>query len=223
MFGHYLARYDGGRYIQVILNGDIHKHNRDAAGFSPDDEGRDQAKTFIYALLYGAGDPKIGSIVVPTAGVGTQAKKGKALRAKFMKSLPAYKRLVEMIQKVLTEKGPDGRVKRKYLIGIDGRRLHIRSNHAALNTLLQAAGAVLMKLATVIFHWEAKKAGLVKGRDYTQIAHVHDEFQCLARPDKAELVGELAVKAIQLAGRHFGFACPTTGEFKIGPSWAETH
>lgn len=140
-----------------------------------------------------------------------------------MKSLPAYKRLTEMIKLVLTEKGPDGKPKRKYLIGIDGRKLHIRSNHAALNTLLQSAGAVLMKLATVIFHWEAQKVGLIYGTDYVQIAHVHDEAQFLARPDKAELVGQTFVRAIELAGKHFGFVCPTTGEFKIGPSWAETH
>jgi hypothetical protein len=75
----------------------------------------------------------------------------------------------------------------------------------------------------VIFHWEAQKRGLVKGRDYVQIAHVHDEWQCLARPEHAETIGKLAVESIERAGRHFGFACPTTGEFKIGPSWAETH
>ena len=127
------------------------------------------------------------------------------------------------IKKVLTDKGPDGKLKRKHLIGIDGRLLHIRSNHAALNTLLQSAGAILMKLATVIFHWEAKKRGLIKGKDYVQIAHVHDEAQFLALPEKADEVGKLFVEAIEITGRHFGFACPTTGEFKIGPSWAETH
>jgi DNA polymerase I-like protein with 3'-5' exonuclease and polymerase domains len=140
-----------------------------------------------------------------------------------MKSLPAYKRLIDTINHILTEKGPDGKVKRKYLIGIDGRRLHIRSTHAALNTLLQGAGAVLMKLATVIFHWEAKKAGLVKGKDYVQIVHCHDEAQFLARPEHAETVGKLFVRSIELTGKHFGFACPTTGEYKIGPDWSATH
>jgi DNA polymerase I-like protein with 3'-5' exonuclease and polymerase domains len=219
MFGHYLARYDGGKYIEVILNGDIHTHNQEAAGLPT----RDDAKTFCYALLYGAGDVKLGSIIAPTSGPGTQSKKGKALRNKFMKAIPAYKRLTETIKQVLTEKGPDGKPKRKYLIGIDGRKLHIRSNHAALNTLLQSAGAVLMKLATVIFHWEAEKAGLVLGKDYVQIAHVHDEVQFLARPEHAETVGKLFVRSIELAGKHFGFVCPTTGEYKIGPDWSHTH
>jgi DNA polymerase I-like protein with 3'-5' exonuclease and polymerase domains len=219
MFGHYLARYDGGKYIEVILNGDIHTHNQEAAGLPT----RDAAKTFVYALLYGAGDVKLGSIIAPTANPGTQAKKGKLLRNKFMKAIPAYKRLTETIKQVLTEKGPDGKPKRKYLIGIDGRKLHIRSNHAALNTLLQSAGAVLMKLATVIFHWEAEKAGLVLGKDYVQIAHVHDEAQFLARPEHAETVGKLFVRSIELAGKHFGFVCPTTGEYKIGPDWSATH
>ena len=166
---------------------------------------------------------KLGSILAPTANPGTQAKKGKLLRNKFMKAIPAYKRLTETIKQVLTEKGPDGKPKRKYLIGIDGRKLHIRSNHAALNTLLQSAGAVLMKLATVIFHWEAEKAGLVLGKDYVQIAHVHDEAQFLARPEHAETVGKLFVRSIELAGKHFGFVCPTTGEYKIGPDWSATH
>jgi DNA polymerase I-like protein with 3'-5' exonuclease and polymerase domains len=219
MFGHYLARYDGGKYIEVILNGDIHTHNQEASGLPT----RDAAKAFTYALLYGAGDVKLGSILAPTANPGTQAKKGKLLRNKFMKAIPAYKRLTETIKQVLTEKGPDGKPKRKYLIGIDGRKLHIRSNHAALNTLLQSAGAVLMKLATVIFHWEAEKAGLVLGKDYVQIAHVHDEAQFLARPEHAETVGKLFVRSIELAGKHFGFVCPTTGEYKIGPDWSATH
>lgn len=219
MFGHYLARYDGGKYINIILEGDVHTHNQEAAGLPT----RDDAKTFIYALLYGAGDVKLGSILAPTAAPGTQAKKGKYLRDKFMKAIPAYKRLTEDIKHVLTEKGPDGKPKRKYLIGIDGRKLHIRSNHAALNTLLQSAGAVLMKLATVIFHWEAEKAGLVKGRDYVHVAHVHDEVQLLTKPEHAETVGKLFVRSIELAGKHFGFVCPTTGEYKIGSSWAETH
>lgn len=219
MFGHYIGRFDGGAYIKVLLNGDIHTHNQNAAGLPT----RDDAKTFIYALIYGAGDAKLGSIVAPTASLKKQMALGKQLRARFYAAIPALKRLVETVKQVLTQKGPDGRPKRNYLIGVDGRHLHIRSSHSALNTLLQSAGAVLMKLATVIFHWEAVSRGLVYGEDYVQIAHVHDEVQFLARPDRAEEVGKLMVESIERAGLHFGFLCPTTGEYKVGSGWHETH
>lgn len=117
----------------------------------------------------------------------------------------------------------NGPHKRDYLIGLDGRKLHVRSAHFALNTLLQGAGAVLMKTATVFFHWLAADAGLVSGRDYVQVLHVHDEAQFLARPDKAEQVGKLFVEAIERAGEHFSLRCPVTGEYKVGKNWAETH
>jgi DNA polymerase-1 len=47
MLAHYMARYDDGEYIKVLLEGDIHEFNRVAAGLPT----RDNAKTFIYAFL----------------------------------------------------------------------------------------------------------------------------------------------------------------------------
>lgn len=169
MLAHYLAAYDGGAYAKVLLEGDIHTANQHAAGL----ETRDNAKTFIYAFLYGAGDEKLGSIVAPLASSAVQTKRGRALKARFFRSLPAIKRLIDDVQGVLT--GPN---KRPYLIGIDGRHLPIRSFHSALNTLLQSAGAVLMKLATVIFHKEAQRRGFKLGEDYVQVLHVHKLLHC---------------------------------------------
>ena len=80
-----------------------------------------------------------------------------------------------------------------------------------------------MKLATVIFHMEAQRRGLKLGEDYVQVIHCHDEVQCHCPPEKADALGRLFVEAIELAGRHFGMRCPTTGEFKVGANWAETH
>lgn len=211
MLASYMARYDGGKYGQVILEGDIHTENQNAAGLPT----RNDAKTFIYALLYGAGDAKLGSIVAPTSSEAVQAKKGKALRAKFYKNIPALMRLTEDVQASAKSRG--------FLFGVDGRKLHIRSQHSALNTLLQSAGAVLMKLATVIFHWEMAKNGYVIGQDYVQVLHIHDEAECECPEELAEIIGTTFVRAIELAGLHFGFPCPTTGEFKVGPNWAETH
>jgi len=211
MLASYMARYDGGKYASVILEGDIHTENQHAAGLPT----RNDAKTFIYALLYGAGDTKLGSIVAPTASSATQTKKGKALRDKFYKNIPALRRLTEDVQAAAKKRG--------YLVGVDGRRLNIRSSHSALNTLLQSAGAVLMKLATVIFHWEMAKLGYRQSKEYVQVLHVHDEAQFNCPPDLCETVGKTFVYAIEVAGRHFGFPCPVTGEYQTGKSWADTH
>lgn len=165
MLASYMARYDRGNYAHEILNGDIHTKNQLAAGLPT----RNDAKTLIYALNYGAGDEKLGSIVAPDASPSVQKAKGKYLRAKFYKAVPALKRLTEDVQAAAS--------KRKYLIGIDGRRLNIRSQHSALNTLLQSAGAVMMKYATVIFHKLAKEEGYILGDGYVEVLHVH-KFHC---------------------------------------------
>lgn len=162
------------------------------------------------AFLYGAGDAKIGSIIHQNAQVG------KKLKAKFLKQTPALKRLIETIQAKIKKQG--------YLKGLDGRLLHIRSSHAALNTLLQSAGAILVKKATILFHELAEAAGYRLGVDYAQVLHIHDEVQVeVYRPEIAEALGELAIEALKQAGEHFKFRCPITGEYKIGKNWKETH
>jgi len=198
---HYLATFDNGKYIDIILNGDVHTANQKASGLKT----RDQAKTFIYAWLYGAGAPKIGSIV------GGGAREGQRLMTRFMTKMPALKLLKEKIEKALTH--------RNYLVGLDGRRLPIRSNHSALNALLQSAGSILMKQATI----DAHKALARENLDAIQVAHIHDEIQYETGADVGDKVGQIVVKAIQEAGTSFGFRCPLDGEYKVGANWAETH
>ena len=198
---HYLHRYDGGIYADIIVDGDIHTANQKAAGL----ETRDQAKTFIYAWLYGAGPQKIGSIV--DGGV----KDGQRLMTRFLSKMPALKHLKSAIEKTLKSRG--------YLVGLDGRHIPIRSKHSALNALLQCAGAVLMKQATV----DARRLHRMEQLDAHQVAHIHDEIQYEVALADAERVGELTVKAIQEAGTPFGFKCPLDGEYKIGRDWSETH
>lgn len=202
---HYMGKWDDGAYAKVILEGDIHSVNQEAAGLPT----RDNAKTFIYAFLYGAGDEKIGSIV----GKGKQA--GAGLKKKFLSGLPALGRLLRAIENQVREKG--------YLRGLDGRILHIRSSHAALNTLLQSAGAVVMKKALVLLDRRLQARGYVPGVDYEFVANVHDEWQIECNPEIAEEVGEAARAAIRSAGEYFKFRCPLDGEFKVGTCWAETH
>ena len=207
---HYMARYDGGAYAKIILEGDIHTENQKAAGL----ETRNQAKRFIYAFLYGAGDVKLGSIIHEDASEAVQKKIGAAIKAKFFKKIPAVKNLVTDVQAA---------AKRGWLKGLDGRRLKVRSQHSALNTLLQSAGAVVMKKATVILWSDLAAQGLTWPNDYWQMAHVHDEYQLAARPELAELIGQTGIQAITKAGAYYNFRCPLAGEYKVGHNWAETH
>jgi DNA polymerase I-like protein with 3'-5' exonuclease and polymerase domains len=197
MLAHYMRDEE---YTDLILHGDIHTHNQKLAGLPE----RNDAKTFIYALLYGAGDEKLGSIIGKGAGAGRN------LRQRFMEGLPAYAKLIDKVKRI----GAGG-----MLPGLDGRQLHIRSEHAALNTLLQSAGAIVMKQALVIA--SAKLAEY--GYPYKLVAQVHDEFQVEVPDAYAERVGRVFRNSIREAGRVLDMRCPLDGEYQIGDSWAETH
>ena len=197
MLAHYM---NDKEYTEEILNGDIHTANQMAAGL----QSRDQAKTFIYAFLYGGGDGKIGEIV------GGKAKDGKRLKAKFLDNTPSLRALRREVDRGST-KG--------WLRGLDGRRLHIRSSHSALNVLLQSAGAIIMKRALVLLDEYGKDWGI----DFKFVLNVHDEFQIEVKEKQAKQLGGLAVSCIQRAGLDFKLNCPLDGEYKVGKTWAQTH
>ena len=197
MLAHYMDDKD---YTQEILDGDIHTANQKAAGL----DTRDSAKTFIYAFLYGAGDAKIGSIV------GGNGATGKKLKAEFLANTPALRELRERIDKS-SSKG--------WLRGLDGRRLHIRSAHSALNVLLQSAGAIVMKQALLLL----EKYAIIYSINYKFVLNVHDEFQVEVKESQADQFGRLAVDCIKRAGSDFNLNCPLDGEYKVGSNWAETH
>ena len=197
MLAHYM---DDSDYIEEVINGDIHTTNQNLAGLKT----RDQAKTFIYALVYGAGDAKIGSV----AGGGL--KKGKELKQTFFKNLPSLRTLKDKVQKA-SERG--------FLKGLDGRKIYVRSQHAALNTLLQGGGAIVMKKAMCILQELINLNAL----DAKFVANIHDEWQIQVKESQAEFVGQLGVEAIEKASEHFNMRCPLTGEYKIGENWYETH
>ena len=173
---HFMAPYDNGEYADVILNGDIHTVNQNAAELPT----RDNAKTFIYGFLYGAGDEKIGQIV------GAGKERGKALKKKFLENTPAIAQLREAIQQGLVESSKwvageqQVKWKRRWIRGLDGRRVHVRSPHAALNTLLQSAGALICKLWIVRVEEMLLEAGLKHGwdGDFAYMAWVHKLSHC---------------------------------------------
>lgn len=197
MLAHYMKDQE---FTNVVLEGDIHTRNQMAAGLST----RPQAKTFIYAFLYGAGDGKIGSIV------GGTERNGAELKQRFLRNTPALEALRTRVGRA---------ARRGYLQGLDGRRIYVRSAHAALNTLLQGAGAVVMKKALVLLDRDATNMGL----DYKFVGNIHDEIQAEVAPKDAEAFGQLAVASIKEAGRCYDLRCALDGEYKIGETWADTH
>lgn len=203
MLAHYMK--DEG-YVRTVTEGsskdgtDVHTVNQRAAGLST----RDNAKTFIYAFLYGAGDGKIGSIV------GGTAKDGARLKAKFLQQTPALAKLIERVGK---------QASKGWVPGLDGRRIWVRSEHAALNSLLQGAGAIVMKKALVIFYDKIK----ANKWNVKLVANVHDEFQFECPKEIAEEAGKAARMSIIEAGEHYKLRCPLDGEYKIGANWRQTH
>ena len=198
MLAHYMK---DARYTDEILNGDIHTANQKAAGLL----NRNTAKTFIYAFLYGAGAAKIGAIV------GSDEKDGRKLMRRFLRNTPALGELKDKVSRLYERDG--------FLPGLDGRHLLVRSEHSALNTLLQGAGAILMKKSLVILN-NKLKCGII---DAKFCANVHDEWQVEVSEEDAEKVGKMAVAAIEEAGVALGLRCPTTGEYNVGNNWKETH
>ena len=220
--GAMLAHFDGGDYARLVSNPDrdVHFHNAclfgiHSADLPIDKTTRDLSKRLIYCILYGGGAKKTGSIVVPNESEQTQYEIGKKTIDTFYKNLPAIKQLKDLIDKRITERG--------YLIGIDGRRLQIRSRHSALNQLLQSTGAIAVKKATTILYNDLTNKGLKWGKDFGFVAHIHDEIQALVKPEYADLYKDLAIDSFRKSGEYFNLKCPMTGEARVGQNWEQTH
>jgi DNA polymerase-1 len=200
---HYMGLYDSGAYAREVLEGDIHTANQEAAGLPT----RNNAKTFIYGFLYGAGDAKIGSII------GKGAKEGKVIKNKFLNKTPALKKLREAV----THKAQTGAIR-----GLDGRRIPVRHEHAALNTLLQSAGAIICK------RWYATIEDMFRKQGYTEediaiVAFIHDEVQIQVREGLEEKVGEITQRAMRETEQYYKFRCRLDADYNVGRTWEATH
>ena len=202
--GHYMAAYDAGEYAKEVVNGDIHSKNQESAGLPT----RSNAKTFIYGFLYGAGDEKIGKII------GKGATEGRKIKSQFLKKTPALKKLREAASQAAKNRG--------WLKGLDGRIIPIRHSHAALNTLLQSAGAIICKTWYVQIEELLRLHGYTS-EDVTIVAFIHDEVQLLVREGLEEEIGKLTKDAMWDVEEQFKFRCPLDSEFKHGSTWADTH
>jgi DNA polymerase I-like protein with 3'-5' exonuclease and polymerase domains len=287
---HYMSRYDGGAYGRAVVEGkeangdDVHSLNCIAMGLDPKaiyvaegktQTGRNLAKTFIYAFLYGAGDEKLGTIVGVSpeeiaAFPRTEARlyaaaikrferdgreldpvalarvvKGGILKASFLKKTPALAMLREAVslradgwvqkqkpERVTNPKDWKQALDKSWwcrcgikgeLTALDGRTLSVRHSHAALNTLLQNAGALVAKLATILAYDSLQSAGHTHGRDWALCAHIHDELQIESKEGIVDAVKHIVIVSMQEAGRILGFRVPIDGAAKDGFTWADTH
>lgn len=204
MLGQALYEFDGGEYMDKILEGDIHTYNQELAGLPT----RDAAKLFIYALIYGAGNPKLGAIV------GGSSRKGASMRRKFMEGMPAFGKLVEKLQAEWERWG-------HLTSPLDGRPLPVRGEHMLLNVLLQSSGAIVGKM------WNVLLGNHFRGEPLKQVLFVHDEVQYQTTiPCSLETVeqyGKDIVKLAQEIPEHLELNVAIDAEFKIGKTWADTH
>jgi len=187
-------------FTDILLTGDIHTHNMKMAGLTD----RDQAKTFIYAFMYGAGSAKIGKIV------GAGAKEGQQLINKFLTSMPSLKRVRDEVTKASAK----GKIR-----GIDGRVLYVRSTHSALNTLLQGAGAVVCKVWLINIMTGVRTLGV----DVKLVASIHDEYQFEVLNTDVKKFGQITKDAMKDTEKELHMKCPLDSEWKVGKTWAETH
>jgi DNA polymerase I len=215
MLGHYLAFFDGGRFADIVVNGDIHQINADATSAALGLEiTRKAIKTITYAFLYGAGDEKLGRTVDPLLKGRKASSLGKRVRAAFVQAIPGLGPLLESIK----HRSKDGTLK-----ALDGRILQLQGkDHAALNYLLQGAGAIVCK-NWVVESYRRIDQDLRLGLDYTPLGFIHDEIQVAVCPGEVDTVEALMTESIVQVGLDFKLNVPLAAEAKHGINWSETH
>ena len=208
--GHYLSVYDEGAFADVVLNGDIHQQNADRVGCT-----RKEVKTITYAFIYGAGDQKLGHSLNPALSDAQKKQLGAELRRKFLDAIPGLEPLIDAVKLKVRSQGR--------LTALDRRPVFCRAEHAALNYLLQSAGAILSKRWVVISQQMLDSAGLTYNIDYTRCAYVHDEQQLSVVPQEVDRVKMLLESSAPEAGRYYNFRVAITASADHGETWAATH
>ena len=202
LLSHYLARFDGGRYKEILINGDIHQTNADKIGIT-----RRQVKTVTYAFLYGCGDVKLGHTYNPQLNDQQARKKGREIRKAYVEAIPGLKELLEGVHKA-SERG--------YVRGLDNRRILVDSRHKSLNYLLQGSAAIIAKRWMILTNENLPQTA-------RQLAFIHDELQFEVKSQEVEdLKFLLELSAVQ-AGEYYNLRCPIAAESKSGANWAEVH
>ena len=201
MLAHYLARYDGGRYADILLNDDIHQVNADKIGIT-----RKLVKNVTYAFLYGAGDMKIGHTYDPLLSDARAKSKGKEIRAAYVDAIPGLSDLLGAIRSA---------GKRGFVRAIDERKIKLSSPHCALNYLLQGSSATLAKKWLLLAHDNPYCC--------SQLAFIHDELQYECDPEHSVLLQSHLESSATKAGEYYKLRCPIAAESKVGANWHEVH
>jgi len=227
-FAHMIAFYDKGAYADVILSGDIHwYHGKIICGLPMDLEYdktdpkhvqiREKSKTTIYAFLFGAQPPKIGSIWYPSQPRSVWVKEGSVIMRRLETKVQGLGKIRDQIAKALKS--------RKHLKGLDGRLIPVRSEHSALNAVIQNYEAVLCKTWLVSAYDRLIASGLKWGweGDFVFCGWIHDELQVACREDKVTLVSGIVTGAARDAGIPYGFRVRLDSDASVGDNWAQTH
>ncbi len=202
MLAHYLARFDKGRYTEILLTGDIHAVNAEKLGVS-----RRDVKTITYAFLYGAGNIKLGHTFDKQLTDAQAKKKGAEIRKAYIAAVTGLK---ELLAAVHTKSS------RGFVSGLDGRRILVDSRHKSLNYLIQGSSAILAKRWMVLTHERLPTTA-------SQLAFVHDELQYECKEQDSKSLGDLLEQTAKEAGEYYKMRCPVAAESKIGMTWADVH
>tara|TARA_R100000700_G_scaffold370_1_gene882 strand:+ start:1464 stop:2687 length:1224 start_codon:yes stop_codon:yes gene_type:complete len=202
MLAHYLARYDKGRYADILLNGDIHQTNADKIGVS-----RRQVKTISYAMIYGAGNQKLGASFDASLSKKAAERKGKEIREAFVNAIPGLSDLLEGVKRA---------AERGWVRSLDGRHINVDKGHQSLNYLLQSGAAVIAKRWMVLAHENLPKSA-------RQLAFIHDELQFEAEEKDVEDLKFLLELSATQAGEYYNLRIPIAAESKAGMTWADVH
>ena len=206
MFSHYLSRYDGGRYAEILLNGDIHQTNADKIGIS-----RKLVKTVTYAFLYGAGNEKIGYSYDPQLSADKARKKGAEIRKAYLDAIEGLDDLVKAVKKKVESTG--------YINSIDGRRVSVDGSHKALNYLLQSSAGVVAKRWMVMIDDMIKEQKL----ESQQLAFIHDALFYECPPAEADNMKFILEYSARTAGEFYKLRCPIDAAGKVGPDFYSVH
>ena len=221
ILAHHMEPWDDGVYGEAVVNGkqsegtDVHSLNQQIVGL----DSRDDAKTFIYANIYGAGNAKLGTIKAPDGTKGEKKLKsiGRKARKMLQDGLPALASVTDAVKLMFNRKG--------FVRLLDGRRAYPRAEYSALNTLIQGNGAIVCKTWLVLFAAEMTERFGPQGwgGKWAGLGFIHDEIQIAVRPDIAEEAGQIAIACIRQAGEVLKVKLPLDGAVSLGANWKETH
>jgi len=216
--GHFTYSYDGGAYAEKILSEgfDPHQENADLWGID-----RSIAKNGTYALGYFCGVKKLAGTI-------------KCSQSEAAKRHQDYWDLNKPLKDLDEALGCHWEANgKKYIVGIDGRKVWSRARHSLVNLLIQSTGSVVMdfsaawmdrQLGGIILDSTVEQCytGYRVGQFYARrVLMMHDEYVYECDPEIAEQILEIGCESIKRAGEYFKMKVPLLSEGKVGQTWAD--